>query len=42
MPKHRRRDLAGPSYRRLEALRPDDSLFVAVLAIFFAWFLTIW
>lgn len=42
MAKRIRRDIAGPVYRRLEAIRPDDGVFVAVLAIFFAWFLTIW
>jgi hypothetical protein len=42
MPKHIGRDVARPAYRRLEAIRPDDGLFVGVLAVFFAWFLTIW
>lgn len=42
MPKNRKRDLARPAFRRLEALRPDDGLFVAALAVFLAWFLTIW
>jgi hypothetical protein len=42
MPRHIRRDVAGPAYRRLDAIRPDDGLFVAVLAIFVAWFITIW
>jgi hypothetical protein len=42
MPKHVRRDIAKPAYRWLEAMRPDDGYFVAVLAIFVAWFVTIW
>ena len=42
MPKKISRDIARPAYRRLEAVRPDDGLFVAVLAVFLAWFVTMW